>query len=36
MLRSNLCPYSYAHIVVKERITVEGYYDVQTRNNKLI
>ena len=36
MLRSDLCAYSGAYIVVKGRITVEGDYDDKTRKNKLI
>ena len=34
MLRSNLCDYSNAHIVVKERINVEGDdYDKKNKKN---
>ena len=36
MLRSDLCNYSDAYIVVKGRITVEGDNDAKTRNKKLI
>ena len=36
MLRSNLCDYRDAHIVVKGRITVEGDNDAKTRNKTLI
>ena len=36
MLRSDLCDYSDAYIVVKERITVEGDNDDKTKNKKLI
>ena len=36
MLISDLCDYSDADIVVKGRITVEGYNDDKTRNKKLI
>ena len=36
MLRSNLCDYSDACIVVKGRITVEGDTDDKTRNKKMI
>ena len=36
MLRSDLCDYSDAYIVVKGRITVEGDNDDKTRNKKLI
>ena len=36
MLRSNLCDYSDACIVVKGRITVEGDNDDKTRNKKMI
>ena len=35
MLRSDLCDYGGAYIVVKERITVEGDKDAKTRNKKL-
>ena len=36
MLRSDLCDYSDAYIVVKGTITVEGDNDAKTRNKKLI
>ena len=36
MLRSDLCDYSDAYIVVKKRITVKGGNDTKTRNKKLI
>ena len=36
MLRSHLCDYSDAYIVVKGRITVEGDNHEKTRNKKLI
>ena len=36
MLRSVLCDYSDAYVVVKGNITVEGDNDVKTRNKKLI
>ena len=36
MLRSDLCDYSDAYIVVKRRITSEGDNDNKTRNKKLI
>ena len=36
MLRSNLCDYSDACIVVKGRLTVEGDNDYKTRNKKMI
>ena len=36
MLRSDLCDYSDAHIVVKGRITVEGDNDAKTRNKKIL
>ena len=36
MLRSDLCDYSDAHIVVKKRITVKGGNDTKARNKKLI
>ena len=36
MLRSNLCDYSDAYILVKERITAEGNNDDKARNKKLI
>ena len=36
MLRSDLCDYSDAYIVVKGRKTVEGNNVAQTRNKKLI
>ena len=36
MLRSNLCDYNDAYIVVKERITAEGDNDDKARNKKLI
>ena len=36
MLRSALCDYSDAYIVLKGRITVEGDNDNTTRNKKLI
>ena len=36
MLRSDLCDYSNAYIVVKGRITVEENYDAKTRNKRLI
>ena len=36
MLRSDLCDYSDAYIVVKWEITVEGDNDAKTRNKKLI
>ena len=36
MLRSDLCDYSDAYIVVKWRITVKGDNDDKTRNKKLI
>ena len=35
MLRSDLCDYGGAYVVVKERITVEGDNDAKTRNKKL-
>ena len=35
MLRSDLCDYSDAYIVVKGTITVEGDNDVKERNEKL-
>ena len=35
MLRSDLCHYSNAYIVVKGRITVEGDNDNKKRNRKL-
>ena len=36
MLRSDLCDYGNAYIVVKWRVTVEGDSDDKTRNEKLI
>ena len=36
MLRSGLCDYSDAYIVVKERIIAEGDNDDKTRNKNLI
>ena len=36
MLRSDLWDYSDLHIVVKERITIEGENDAKTRNKKII
>ena len=36
MLRSDLCNYSYAYFVVKERITIERDNYDKTRNKKLI
>ena len=37
MLKSDLCNYSYAYIVVKERITVErDNYDKTRKRKKLI
>ena len=36
MLRSDLCDYSNAYIVVKRRITVEGDNDAKTKVKKLI
>ena len=36
MLRSDLCDYSDAYIVVKKRITVKGGNDTKKRNKKLI
>ena len=36
MLRSDLCNYSNAYIVVKGRIIVEGENDDKTRNKKVI
>ena len=36
MLRSDLCEYSDAYIVVEGRITVEGNSVVKTRNKKFI
>ena len=36
MLKSNLCDYSDAYIVVKEIITAEGDNDDKARNKKLI
>ena len=36
MLRSDLCHYRDAYIVVKGRVTVEGDNDDKTRNKKLI
>ena len=36
MLRSDLCDYSDAHIVVKGTITIEEDNDAKTRNKKLI
>ena len=36
MLRSDLCDYSDAYIVVKKRIAVKGGNDTKTRNKKLI
>ena len=36
MLRSNLCDYSDAYVVVKGKITVEGENDAKTRNEKVI
>ena len=35
MLRSDFCDYSYAYIVVKELITVEGTNDANKRNKNL-
>ena len=35
MLKSDLCDYSHAYIVLKRRITVEGDNDVKTSNKKL-
>ena len=36
MLRSDLCDYSDAFIIVKGRATAEGYHDDKIRNKKLI
>ena len=36
MLRSDLCDYSDAYVVVKGKITVEGENDAKTRNKKVI
>ena len=36
MLRSDLCDYGDAYIVVKGIVTVEGENDDKTRNKKLI
>ena len=36
MLRSDLCDYGKAYIVIKGRITVDGDNDDKTRNKKLI
>ena len=36
MLRSDLCDYNDAYVVVKGRITFEGDNDAKTRNKKLI
>ena len=35
MLRSDLCGYCDAHIVVKGRIIVEGTFEANKRNKKL-
>ena len=35
MLRSDLCDYSAAYVVIKETITVEGTNDANKRNAKL-
>ena len=35
MLRSNLCDYSDAYIVVKGRISLKGTYDANKRNKNL-
>ena len=35
MLRSNLCDYSNAYIVVKGRVSVKGTINVNRRNKKL-
>ena len=35
MLKSDLCDYSHAYIVLKRRITVKGDNDVKTSNKKL-
>ena len=35
MLRSNLCEYSDAYIVVKGRITIKGDNNAKARNKKL-
>ena len=35
MLRSHLCDYSDAYIVVKERATVEGNNTAKRRNKKI-
>ena len=35
MLRSDLCDYSDAYVVVKARITVEGDNNANKRNKKL-
>ena len=35
MLRSNLCDYSNAYVVVKGRISVRGTNDANNRNKKL-
>ena len=36
MLRSDLCGYSDAYIILKEAITVKGTVDANRRNQKLI
>ena len=36
MLRSHLCYYGDAYIVVERTITIEGNNDAKTRNEKLI
>ena len=36
MLRSDLCDYSDAYVVVKGKITVEGENDAKTRNKNVI
>ena len=35
MLRSDLCDYSYAYVVVKERISVKDTNNANTRNKNL-